>query len=354
MSRAWAVVLACVAVLILSACGGPRPRPPTSPSPPAATVLPSDGADAGDLVIASGWPAAVVAPVVHEFEVATGLQVAVREGSSWDLAGTLGPGEAGVATDLFLSAGAGPLGAAAEDGRLVTLPSTTLARVGADVRDAGGRWVGVDGVARAVAYDRQVLDAAELPNAIDGFTDARWDGRIGWAPTDPSFQAMVTADRILDGYDATTEWINGIVRNHPRSYADDDAILAAIGSGEIAVGFVDHEAVARRQATTGGADPVQLHLLSNRDLGSLVNVDGAGVVTGAAHPDAALRFIEWLLSPASQQAIAESTWAYPLVAGVPASPGLVPLERIARPDLDLSLLRGVSTSVDLLRAAGAL
>lgn len=356
--------LVVVAVLALAACGGDRASPasstPPTPTPSVgASATPLDIADA-DLVLDAGWNEAVLAPVVAEFEAATSLRVLVRYGGSRDIAASIvsapdTSADAPPSADLFLAADAGPLGAVAAEDKLVALPTTTLERVDPAFRAGDGRWVGIIADPRVVAFDRRTVQAAALPTSIDGVVDAAWAGRVGWAPRDESLQAMVTAYRVLDGYDAVRAWLAGLMANRPKTYTDDDAVLAAIVSGEVAIGLVEQSAVARQRAAQGGdVSPVGIHVLSNRDAGSLVNVAGVGLRTTATRRAAAQRFIDFLLAPEIQARLAAAAYGYPLADGVAADPGVVPLDAIARPELDLSLLRGTETTIDLLREAGAI
>jgi iron(III) transport system substrate-binding protein len=52
------------------------------------------------------------------------------------------------------------------------------------------------------------------------------------------------------------------------------------------------------------------------DRGTHINISGAGVVKTAPHPQAALKFLEYLVSPAAQRIFAQGNNEYPVVAGV--------------------------------------
>ena len=73
-----------------------------------------------------------------------------------------------------------------------------------------------------------------------GFVDPKWKSRIGWAPTNASFQTMVTAMRATWGNDKTRDWIEGIKANKPTVYPKNTPQVAAVATGEIDVGFVNH------------------------------------------------------------------------------------------------------------------
>jgi iron(III) transport system substrate-binding protein len=214
--------------------------------------------------------------------------------------------------------------------------------------------VGVSGRARVVAYDKRKLRAGDLPDRIDAFTDPRWRGKIGWAPTNASFQAFVTAMRRLRGEAATERWLRGIVANDPQRYENNIAVRDAIAKGEIEVGFINHYFVAEAIAEEGPDYPVSVHFTRNGDPGSLVNVAGVGILKEAARNAEARRFVEYLLSRPGQQFFARETKEYPLAAGVRPDRALVPLARIDSPRIDLSDLDDVQGTEKAIESSGAL
>ena len=90
-----------------------------------------------------------------------------------------------------------------------------------------------------------------MPDDMFGFLDPKWKGRIGWAPTNASFQTMVSAMRGIWGEDKTRQWIDGIKDNDPKAYPKNTPIVAAAASGEIDVGFVNHYYLHRFLAEEG-------------------------------------------------------------------------------------------------------
>ena len=174
----------------------------------------------------------------------------------------------------------------------------------------------------------RVHEESDLPDDIDAFTDPAWKGKIGWAPTNASFQSFVTAFRLLEGDEAAKAWLEGIQANEPKVYEGNDAVLAAIAAGEIEVGFINHYYLMVALAEQGDAFPVRNHFLAGDDPGALVNVAGAGILDTAANPAAAQAFVDYLLTQESQEYFATETHEYPLIEGVPANPELPALDEI--------------------------
>jgi iron(III) transport system substrate-binding protein len=255
---------------------------------------------------------------------------------------------------VYFAQDAGALGAVAEAGHLRTLPNEVLSRVPERFRSPDGQWVGLSGRARVVVYDSREIAAEDMPMSIHAFTDPAWSGRLGWAPTNGSFQAFVTALRLIEGDEAAREWLEGIQANEPRVYEGNALVLQAVADGEIDAGFVNHYYLLQAMAEQGADFPVRNHFLAGTDPGALVNVAGAGILTSSDAEPSARRFLEFLLNNESQQYFATETFEYPLVSGVAGPEGQPPLDQIQSPDIDLSDLSDLDATLTMLTETGVL
>jgi len=305
---------------------------------------------AQQLTVYSGRNEAFVAPVIEAFEAATGIEVAVRFGTTTALAAQLLEEGPNTPADVFLAQDAGALGAIAQAGLFARLPERILDRVDSRFRSKDGLWVGVTGRARVL-----VVGAAidELPRSVFELTEERYRGRVGWAPANASFQAFVTAMRVVYGDQRTAEWLRGMVANGTRVYPKNTPIVDAVGRGEIDYGLVNHYYLYRFTAENPDF-PARNYYLPDADIGALVNVAGAGLLANSGEKEAALRLIDFLLSPLSQLHFATEVNEYPLVAGVRTNPDLPPLDRLETPDIDLSSLSDLEGTLELLQETGAL
>ncbi len=338
-----------------SASAEPSGSGSTSPSTSASSGSAEPSASlTGTLTIYSGRSEELVGPVIERFEQATGVDVEVRYAGTSELAATILEEGDNSPADVFFAQDAGALGAVAAEGRLAPLAQATLSKVDARFASDDGQWVGVSGRARVIAYDSRELTEDDLPDSITEFTDPAWNGRIGWAPTNGSFQAFVTAFRVLNGDDAAREWLEGIVANEPQTFDGNDAIITAIEAGNVDVGFVNHYYALQFADEAGGDFPVKNHFTEAGDPGALINVAGAGILTTAANPTAAGGFVDFLLSEESQMYFADETFEYPLIASVPTNEALPPLAEIQSPPIDLSDLADLEGTLDLLADAGVL
>lgn len=341
--------IAAMLALAVTACAGGEPE--TSRSPGTSEAPESFSGEA--LVIYSGRSEELVGPVIAAFETATGIDAEVRYAGTSELAATILEEGDNSPADVFFSQDAGALGALAKEDRLAALPGDVLDLVDARFRSPDGEWVGVTGRARVLAYDTRELSPADLPESVLDLTLPEWRGRIGWAPTNASFQAFVTALRIELGDDGAKEWLTGVLANEPRAYEGNSAALRAVAAGEIDVALINHYYLYAAKAGDP-AIPVGNHFFTGGDPGALVNVAGVGVLDTAKHPEAADAFVRYLLGTEAQTHFAEQTFEYALIDGVPPAAGLPALTEIESPDLDLTDLSDLEGTIRLLQEAGVL
>ena len=319
----------------------------------------SGGADAeaganDALVVYSGRNQDLVGPLLERYQKETGRKLEIRYSDSADLAATLLEEGDNSPADVFLSQDAGALGALEQENRLAALPRSVLGEVEERYRSTQGRWVGVTARSRVVAYDKRELEEADLPRSVLDLTKPEWKGKIGWAPTNPSFETFVTALRKLRGEDEARKWLEGMVANDTRAYPNNIAVRDAIANGEVEAGLINHYYVAEAIAEQGPDYPVGIFFPPGGDVGSLVNVSGAAILESSENKQAAQQFVEYLLARNAQTFFAGETKEYPLAAGVEPDPELEPLDQVRHPDIDLADLSDLQGSVKLIQDAGAL
>jgi len=310
-------------------------------------------AGTGDFTLYSGRNETLVGPLIEQYAEETGVTIDTRYGGTGELAATILEEGEDTPASLFFSQDAGALGLLADEERFETLPAELLDRVEERFRDSEGRWVGVTGRARVLAYNTDTVSEDELPESVRDLTDPAWAGRVGWAPENASFQAFITAFRLLDGDDAVRGWLEAMIANGAVNFGDSNsAIVQAIGNGEIDAGLVNHYYLYAVGREAGEGFPVANHFFAGGDPGSLINVAGIGLIEGANDENAALAFVDYLLSEEAQEYFATETFEYPLVEGVAAPEGLVPLGEIAHPDIALGDLADLRGTLDLLSEVG--
>ncbi len=318
----------------------------------AALFAPACKGDSSELVIYSGRSQALVEPLVDRYAEETGKKVTVRYGGTSQLAVALMQEGDNSPADVFWGQDAGALGALDAADLLAPL-GDDLARTESAFRGASGTWVATSGRARVFAYSPSRVDEDELPDSVFDLADERWRGRLGWAPTNGSFQSFVTAMVAAEGEEATRAWLEAVRANGAVSFPNNSSLLQAIAAGTVDAALTNHYYL-HRMKQDDPAFPVAQTSFADGDVGNLVNVAGLAVLASSSRSDEAEAFIAAMLAPEAQRFFAEETFEYPVIPlSGERSEGLVSPEELERvsPRLELDELADLETSLELLRDA---
>ncbi|MGV0717671.1 iron ABC transporter substrate-binding protein [Mycolicibacterium sp. XJ662] len=327
---------AVAAMLAFSACGS-QPQ----------------GEDADKITVYSGRSEELVKPLIEQFTTDTGIEVETRYAGSGELAAQLLTEGDKSPADVFLSQDAGALGAVSNAGLLAPINAETLAAVPEQYSAADGSWVGVSGRARVIVYNPTLVP--DPPDTIDALLAPEWKGKIGFAPSNASWQAFVTGLRVVRGDDGAAQWLRAFKAQEPQAFENNVAIRDAVDSGQIPLGLSNHYYLYEL-IQSKGADAVvaRNQYMAPGDPGGLVNVAGVGVLKSAPNPQGAQAFASYLVGESAQKYLAEETAEYPLVAGVAPAAEMPPLADLRPPAVDLSQLDDIETTQEMLVATGLL
>jgi len=307
--------------------------------------------DAGQLTIYSGRGESLVGPLIERFEEVSGITVRVRYAGTAELAAAILEEGGRSPADVFYAQDAGALAALAEADALTRLPDGVIELVGAEFADVDGHWVATSGRARVLVYSPERVP--DPPDSVFDLVDEEWRGRVGWAPTNGSFQAFVTAMRQIHGDDATEAWLRGMIANDVREFPGNSPQVQAVGDGEIDIGLVNHYYLFRFTAE----DPdfaAANHFTDPGAAGGLINIAGVALLEASENDDNALEFIRFLLSEEAQTYFRDETSEYPVSADVEARAELIPLDELDPPSLALTSLSDLEGTLALLQEVGAL
>ncbi len=308
--------------------------------------------DDATVTIYSGRTENLIGPILESFEAETGINVEVRYDQSSNLALLIQEEGDQTPADVFLSQSPGAVDFLDGAGRLAVLPDNVLGLVSDDVRDDEGRWVGFSGRQRVLVYNQDLVASDELPSSVFELTDPAWEGRLGIAPSNGSFQDFVTAMRGQVGDDTTQVWLEGLAANSVQTYPNNNAIVAAVGRGEVDAGLVNHY-YNLRFLDEDANHPGRNHQFATDDPGGILIVTGAAIIEGSDNADAAAQLIEWLLQADAQRYFADETFEYPLASGIEPSGDLPPAEFAGVGGIDLSDLEGgLESTRELISEAG--
>ena len=300
------------------------------------------------ITLYSGRSEELIAPLLEKFTEETGIGIEVRYAGSAELAAQILEEGSNVQADVFFSQDAGALGAVSEAGLFKPLNSDITELVESKYRAADNTWVGVSGRSRVLSYNPELISQADIPKSVFDLANPEWKGKIGVAPSNASFQAFVTAMRVLKGDATTAEWLAAVKKNAVL-FEKNGQILEAVETGQIAAGLINHYYWFERANEVGESNmKSKMAWFEPGDVGNLVNVAGVGVLSSKSE---AQTFAKWLLGESAQKFFVENTAEYSLT-GLPAAGWLPALDQIASPEIDLSALAPLAKTLDLIREAG--
>ncbi len=288
------------------------------------------------------------------FNKETGIRVRVHSGEPPEIANQIAEEGDRSPADVFFTENSPELTLLDEKGLLAKVDPATLARVPAKYSAADGNWVGVLARENVLAFNPAKIQESQLPASLLDLAKPEWKGKVAIAPSDADFLPLVDAVAALKGEPAALDWLKGLKRN-AQVFDDDEGVVAAVDRGAVATGVINNYYWARLLTEKGaGKMHSRIYHFGGGDIGGLVNVSGAAVLKSSKHPEAAQRFLAFLVSQPAQEALARSAIAYeyPLVEGVAANKLLKPFDQLQPPPLSMGQLGDDQLAAKLLREAG--
>ncbi|HJR89067.1 MAG TPA: iron ABC transporter substrate-binding protein [Aeromicrobium sp.] len=288
------------------------------------------------------------------FEKETGIEVKLRHGKDFELANQLVAEGAKTPADVFLTENSPAMSLVESKNLFAPLPDQILDKIPANYRPKSGAWTGWAGRATVLVYNASDVTEAQLPASILDLAEPQWKGRISFSPSGADFQAIVSAVLQLEGESATKAWLAGLKEN-ATIYRNNLVVMNAVNDGKTDTGVIYHYYWYRDQAEAGtNSKNAKLHFFGNEDPGAFLSVSGAGVLQASKNKADAERFVDFLVSKAGQDALANSyALEYPLNRSVSLKPPVRPLAELEPPTVDVTKLNGPKV-IELMQEAGLL
>ena len=347
-------VPALVATVIAGACSGTESR---TLDGAAAQIYAGEcaGSTGRRVTVYAGRSENLIGPPLEAFACETGTEVETRWGSSTDLALLLAEEGDRTAADVFLSRSPGPVGFLEGRGLLGTVSADVLALSSEENRSRSGTWVGFSGRKRVLVHNLDSVGDSELPQSVFDLTDDRYRNRVAIPATNGSFLDWFTVFRDQHGTDVAIQWLDDMVANGARYYPNNRSIVEAAGRGEIDMGLVNHYYQYQEAVAAGDSHRAANHSFADDDIGSLLIITAATVMSASDNDEAANDLIAYLLSAPVQRYLTDETLEYPLAAGVAPAAVLPPLSALEIGTVDFDVLGGGFTeSLNIVEASGIL
>lgn len=287
--------------------------------------------------------------IYDSFTKKTGIKVKLVEAEADKLIERIKSEGANSPADVLLTVDAGRLWRAQEAGLLQPVSSKALkAAIPANLSEPKGYWYGFSKRARVIVYNKDKVKPSELSRYED-LADPKWKGRlISRSSTHVYNQSLVGAILAADGPQKTEVWARGVVTNFSRQpEGNDTAQIKAVASGAADLTFVNTYYVVRLMKSKKPEDQAIASKIGvffpnqgSGDRGTHINISGGGVVKTSKNQEAAIKFLEHLISPEVQEIFAKGNNEYPVLAKAPTDPVLTSLGNFREDKLNAAIYGG--------------
>ena len=272
------------------------------------------------------------AELYSKFTNKTGIKVNLINGKAGALEKRMIKEGADGSADLYITADAGRCGAFKAKG--MTQGGLTSAAIKAAVpaNFRTSHWVGVAKRARIVYYAPVRESGAELSGlTYESLADPKWKGRLVIRKSSNIYNKSLVASLVKNnGKKATAEWAKGVVSNMARTpKGNDRAQIMAVAAGEADIAVANTYYLALMLSGKKGAEQqeaakkVKAFFPNQNDRGTHMNISCAAMVKGAPNKSNAVKLVEFLLTPESQEHFTNNTFEFPMIDGVSPSPLVV-------------------------------
>jgi len=289
------------------------------------------------------------------FEEATGIEVNVIEADGPTLVGRLKAEGANSPADIFLTVDAGSLWLAEKENLFQPISTPALTgNVPASLRDPADLWYGFATRVRLIFVNPDRVDPA-LVQTYESLADPRLRGQVCMRTSSQVYNLSLMGAMIERlGAAGAEDWARGVVANFAREpQGNDTGQILSVAAGECGVTIANHYYYLRLKrsqnpqevAATANVVPV----FPNQDgVGTHVNISGAGVLAHAPHKEAAIRFLEYLASPAAQEIFVSASDEFPALSSVPLPADLAGLGEFKRDPVNVSVYGENQTEAQMI------
>ena len=267
-----------------------------------------------------------------KFTNMTGIKVNLINGKSGALEKRILSEGADSSADLYITADAGRCGAMDAKGALQSGLTSAAIKDAVPKTFRTNKWVGIAKRARIIYYSPERVTGAELSGmTYEGLADPKWKGRLVIRKSSNIYNKSLVASLIKNnGKKATAEWAEGVVANMARTPTGNDrAQIMAVAAGEADIAVANTYYLALMLSGKKGAEQqeaakkVKAFFPNQNDRGTHMNVSCAALVKGAPNKTNAIKLVEFLLTPQSQEHFTNNTFEFPMINGVSPSPLVV-------------------------------
>lgn len=294
--------------------------------------------------------------VYKNFETSTGIKVNLIEAASDALIERIVNEGKYSPADLLLTVDAGRLYRAEQRGIFSATQSLALEeRVPEHLRHPEGFWFGLSKRARVIIY-RKADGKPEGLNNYEDLAKPEFKGKICVRSSSNIYNISLLASLVEHLGEAQAEtWTKAVVSNLRRKPQGNDTVnIRSVASGECAFSIVNTYYVARL-ITAGDEQGQAVGLIfpNQGSSGAHVNISGGGILKHSPNKANALKFLEYLSEPATQELFVRGNHEYSIVKGAEMDGVLKELGEFKEDTINTSLLgENQATAVKIFDRAG--
>jgi iron(III) transport system substrate-binding protein len=272
----------------------------------------------GEVVVYTSVDQVFSEPVFRAFEAGTGVRVRAvydtEETKSTGVLNRLIAEAQNPQADVFWSGDPVRPFQLVKRGLVEPYISPQAAGLPVNTRAADGTWTGFAARARVLLVNRSRVPEGEMPRGVRDLANPRWRGQTAMAnPLFGTTTMHIGAHFSVWGEARTRAFLGELKANGVRIASSNGEVKRLVVSGEVAFGLTDTDDA--HEALQGGAN-VTVVYPDQDDLGTLVIPTSVVLMRRAPHAGAGRRLIDYLLSAAVEQQMAERAAHMPLRAGV--------------------------------------
>lgn len=291
----------------------------------------------GEVVVYTSVDEVFARPIAEWFERQTGIKVRLvpdtEEAKSTGLLNRLIAEKHRPVADVFWSGD--PVRAAILKRNGVSAPYSSPQAEGLPERfsDPQHHWTGFSARARILIYNTNLVPADQKPASVMDLLDECFKGKVCLAnPLFGTTSMHAAALFAVLGEEKAKAFFKGFIANGGRILSSNGEVRRRVAAGEFALGITDTDDfnVARIESK-----PVAAVYPDADGMGTLIIPNCAVLIAGAPNADNGQRFIDYLLSPQTEQRLAESEAAQmPVRSGVEIPGHVTPLEQLTPMKVD--------------------
>ena len=283
--------------------------------------------------------------IFKDFTEKTGIKVNVVEGKSDELIERMAREGKDTKADLLITADAGRLHRAKEQGLLQPTTSDVLAQnIPQNLKDKDNQWYGLTKRGRVIVYSKDRVNPTQL-STYEALTESKWKGKVLVRSSSSVYNQSLLASFIeINGEEKAEQWAKGIVNNlarEPKGNDRDQAKAIVSGVGDVAIMntyYIGKMLNSSDPEEVKVAKQVGVFFPNNETTGTHINVSGIGVTKNSKNKDNAIKLMEYLSSEEVQRQFADSNFEYPVNPKVEASELLKSWGTFKEQDINLSKL----------------